>query len=520
MKLDSDKTLQPAGTAGAAGSSWGAAVLATAAVVVLLIAVYYETAASIVAIWYRSGTFAHGFLVVPAVLWLVWRRRDHVATLTPRPDYAGLLLLAALGFGWLLAELAGVQVVQQLAMVAMIPAAVVTVMGRRVAWALAFPLAFLAFGVPIGEGLIPPLMNFTADFTVALLQLVGIPVYREGTFFAIPSGNWSVVEGCSGLRYVIASVTAGCLYAYLNYQSLGRRLAFVAASIAVPVVANGLRAFMIVMIAHYSDMKLALGIDHFIYGWVFFGIVMVALFWAGSFWHEPEPAAPRTPAADGGRASWRGAVTAAAAALAVVAIWPAYAASLGSTEAPAAPARLAAPQGVAGWQLEQAAITDWRPHYGGADPSLFAVYRKGDRTVALYIGYYRHQRQGAELVNSQNVMVPQKHPGWENVGESHRAVPLDAGPLDLRQTLLRSRSQQRLLIWDWMYLDGLRTTNAYLAKLLLAKNRLLGQPDDGVAIILAVPYVERREPAEAALRDFAGDMLPGIEGAIRAAAGS
>lgn len=520
MKLDSDKTLQPAATAAAAASGWGAAVLVTAAVVVLLVAVYYDTAASIVAIWHRSETFAHGFLVVPAVLWLIWRRRDHVAQLTPRPDYAGLVLLAALGFGWLLADLAGVLVVQQLAMVAMLPAAVITVMGRRVAWALAFPLAFLMFGVPVGEGLIPPLMNFTADFTVAMLQLVGIPVYREGTFFTIPSGNWSVVEGCSGLRYVIASVTAGCLYAYLNYQSLGRRLLFIAASIAVPVLANGLRAFMIVMIAHYSDMKLALGIDHFIYGWVFFGIVMMLLFWVGSFWHEPEPAAPRTPdAASHGQADWRMVVPAAAAVLAVVAIWPAYAAYLGDTEAPAAPTRLAAPRGAGGWQLDQAAMTSWRPRYLGADPSLFEVYRSGDRRVALYIGYYRHQRQGAELVNSQNVMVPQKHGVWENVGESNRSDALEGAVLDVRQSLLRSQSQ-RLLIWDWMYLDGRRTTNGYLAKLLLAKNRLLGQPDDGVTIIVAAPYAERRELAEQTLRDFVREMLPEIEGSIRAAAGS
>jgi len=518
MKLDTDRTLQPAATPGTAARGWGAAVLLTAAVIAVLVAAYFQTAASMVTIWYRSETFAHGFLVVPAVLWLVWRQRHHVAGLAPRPDYLGLVLLAALGFGWLAAELAGVLVVQQLAFVAMIPAAVATVLGRRVAWALAFPLAFLFFGVPAGEALIPPLMNFTADFTVALLQLVGIPVYREGTFFTIPSGNWSVVEGCSGLRYVIASVTAGCLYAYLSYQSFRKRALFVAASVVVPVIANGLRAFMIVMIAHLSDMKLALGVDHFIYGWVFFGLVMLALFWAGSFWQEPEPDAPRA-APGSARADFRPLAPAAVAALAVLVVWPAYGAYLDAADRPAAPRALAAPQGTAGWQLEPAAITDWRPEYRGAEPSRFDVYRKGDRVVALYLGYYRNQRQDAELVNSQNVMVRQKHPVWENVGERRRAGSPETAQVAVKQTQLRSPSQ-RLLIWDWMYLDGERTTNPYLAKLLLAKNRLLGAPDDGVAVIVAAPYTERREPAEAALREFVADMLPAIEAAIRAAAGT
>ncbi len=43
---------------------------------------------------------------------------------------------------------------------------------------------------------------------------------------------------------------------------------------------------MIVMIGHLSDNRLAVGVDHLIYGWVFFGVVMLLLFWIGSFWQE------------------------------------------------------------------------------------------------------------------------------------------------------------------------------------------------------------------------------------------
>src|SRR4029453_4693921 len=126
------------------------------------------------------------------------------------------------------------------------------------------------------------------DFTVTALRLSGIPVYREGTFFTIPSGNWSVVEGCSGLRYLIASITVGTLYAYLTYQKLWKRGLFFAFSVIVPIISNGMRAYMIVMIAHLSDMKLALGVDHLIYGWGVFGGVILLLFWAGSFWRDDD----------------------------------------------------------------------------------------------------------------------------------------------------------------------------------------------------------------------------------------
>jgi exosortase A len=519
MKLDSDTALHPSDATGLqpAHAGWSGALFLVGAAAVLVALFYFGTAASIVEIWYRSETFAHGFIVVPVVLWLIWRQRATLATLTPSPDYRGLPILAVLGFGWLLAELAGVLVVQQLAMVAMLPVLVFTVLGREVTWALAFPLAFLLFGVPVGEALIPPLMSFTADFTVAMLQLSGIPVYREGTFFTIPSGNWSVVEGCSGLRYLIASLTAGCLYAYLTYRSLARRALFVLASIGVPIVANGLRAYMIVMIAHLSAMRLALGIDHYIYGWVFFGVVMLLLFWIGSFWQEPERA---PPVADAARLAkpfhLRPLLPAAVAALVVAALWPAYAAYLDRQQGAIDPIALAAPQEAGAWHRDSAEMTDWRPRYKGTDASIFQVYRKGDRTVALYLGYYRHQRQDAELVNSQNVMVVQKHAVWSNVGEAQKAEAVGGSSVDIRETRLRSASQ-RLLIWDWFYLDGRRTTDPYLAKRLLAKDRLLLAPDDGMAIIVATPYADQPTPAEAVLREFLGDMLPQIEAVSREA---
>jgi exosortase A len=171
-------------------------------------------------------------------------------------------------------------------MVAMIPLAVWAVLGTRVVRALAIPLGFLFFAVPFGEFLLPTLINWTADFTVAALRASGVPVYREGHFFTIPSGNWSVVEACSGLRYLIASFMVGCLYAYLSYRSIQRRVAFIAASIIVPIVANWMRAYIIVMLGHLSGNKIATGVDHLIYGWLFFRLVMMLLFWIGGRWRE------------------------------------------------------------------------------------------------------------------------------------------------------------------------------------------------------------------------------------------
>ncbi len=492
----------------------GPALLTLAGVAALLLA-YLPTVASTVAIWSRSETFAHGFLIVPISAWLVFRRRHALAALRPTPDARGLILLGLLGFVWLAAEVARVLVVQQLAVVAMIPALVFTVLGWRVTWAMAFPLAFLLLAVPMGEFLIPPLMDFTANFTVAALRLTGVPVYREGTFFSIPSGNWSVVEGCSGLRYLIASFTLGTLYGYLTYRSLKKRLLFAAASVVVPIFANGLRAYMIVMIAHLSDMRLALGVDHYIYGWVFFGIVMLLLFWIGSFWREDEAApAPRTePPPSPPR---RRVLPALLGAVLVAAVWPAYAAYLESLAPRDVEVRLNPPPGRAGW-VPGAPVSEWQPEFKGWDTRLVQTYRKGERSVGVYLAYYRYQRQDAELINSQNVMVRQKHPVWSNVGETFRRVPLAGGAMEVIETRLKSPGQ-RLLVWHWNWLNGPVTVNPYWAKFYEARARLLGRWDDAAAIIVHTPYGDDPDQAAATLRAFLQDMLPSLTETLEQAA--
>ena len=489
---------------------WLAASLITAVTVIILLLIFFSTAASTVAIWDRSETFAHGFLIFPISIWLIWRRREALAQLIYQPDWRGLGVLLLLSAGWLFAHSGGVLVGEQLMLVAMIPVAVWTLLGARVVWAMAFPLGFLLLAVPMGEALIPHMMDFTANFTVKALQLTGIPVYQEGTFFTIPSGDWSVVEGCSGLRYLIASFTLGVLYAYLTYRSITRRIVFSLAAIVVPVIANGMRAYMIVMIADLSDMKLALGVDHLIYGWVWFGVVMLAMFWVGGYWRQDQAevaAAPhRAFVAEVGVGKL---LLTALLVLGVVLTGPAYAAWLAARSAALTPVQIVSPAAVNGWVAETAPFTDWQPHYVGPDGQHAAYYSKNGQRVMLYLAYYRTQRQGSELITSQNYMIMQKHPRWSNIGEAGVNPALGTLPERVIQTRLRA-PEQKLLVWRWDQLDGRDMTNDYLSKLLLARERVLGNRDDGAAIVVATPYTDDVDAAKPVLRAFLHDMRASI----------
>src|SRR5574337_417207 len=119
------------------------AMVITLATIAVIFASYHETAWSMVSIWARSDTFAHGFLIFPFSAYLIWTRRRHLGVLGPRPNLLALVALGAIGFSWLLSILASVQVFEQIFLVMMIPAAVWAILGNRMVWALAFPLAYL-----------------------------------------------------------------------------------------------------------------------------------------------------------------------------------------------------------------------------------------------------------------------------------------------------------------------------------------------------------------------------------------
>lgn len=493
-------------------------VLAVATVALLLLALFAGTAASIVATWERSETFTHGFVVVPICLWLAWRERAALAERTARPWWPATLAVFAAGALWAAGVLGSVMVVQQAALVFMLQAAILAVVGRDVGRALFFPLAFLLFAVPAGEGLIPTLIEWTADFTVGALRVSGVPVFREGNHFVIPSGAWSVVEACSGVRYLIASTMVGVLFAAIAYRSWRRRALFIAASIAVPIVANWLRAYLIVMLGHLSNNRLAVGVDHLIYGWVFFGIVMLGLLWVGARWREDDlpiagdsnavrlPPPRRVPAA----LFFGAAVTAVVAAgvwrplEAHVAALPAAVVSVPTLPSLAATER---------WP-EAPAFTAWKPRYEGYVRELAQSFGKPAAPVSLYVAYYLGQVKGRELVTAANLLVAREDWNAKQLEAGTEPGTWDGEPVTYATATLKTGLVPfavRQLFW----VDGHVTDSPYVAKARLAWARLVGRDDAAALIVLYTPAGDAA--AQLRLDSFAADMSPAIERSLAAA---
>jgi EpsI family protein len=272
---------------------------------------------------------------------------------------------------------------------------------------------------------------------------------------------------------------------------------------------------MIVMIGHLSGMELATGVDHLIYGWLFFGLVMFIMFWIGSYWREDTdvPATAAGPGAHGvaPEGAGRGMPVMAVCVVLAAALWPALA--LYGERANHNPR----PVGLAGVPVswaEAPAFADWKPDYMTPDATVQRTYQAGATPVALTLLYYRNQNREKSLISSINRLAAYKD-AWHAVESNTRSETFAGHPLALRETILR-KPDGNIMVWSWMWIGGHYTASDIAGKLWQASAKAMLRGDDGAAVMLSVPYDGSPETARSALRRFLAEQGPALDQALRA----
>jgi exosortase A len=408
-------------------SQWKQPLAMFAAAWALILIVFIQDAVHLVSVWLNSSTFAHCIFLPPIIGWLVWLRRGELAKLTPRPWMPGLIWVAGGASIWFIGDAASVSLARHLGLILMLQGAVPAMLGPQVAWGLAFPIFYAFFMLPFGEELVPPMQMLTADMSMALLRLTGIPAYIEGIFITTPGGYFAVAEACSGVKFLVAMAALSVLAAHLLFKSWQRRAAFLVFAMVVPVLANGVRAYGTIWMAEQWGTEFAVGADHLIYGWIFFGLVIAIVGWAASPWFDRNP---EDVSVDAGRLAnilpRSGAKAVSVAPLLALAVLLPVAAEVFRT-ATAAPLSAPSAPAIAGWTKDSAVSTDWRARFDGADARLDARYSDAaGNSVDIVVAGYARQSEGAEPVGyGQGAVDPESDWAW---GE--RLPPIGAARVD------------------------------------------------------------------------------------------
>lgn len=453
--------------------------------------------------WWDSSTYNH-ILLIPFILgWLIAQRGREVLRIAPQGWWPGLVLFGGAGFFWLLGHFAGLSLATQLGVVLMAQASVLTLLGPKASAALLFPLAYMLFLVPAGDELIPTLQTITAAITMILLDWSGVPAHIEGVFITTPAGYFEVAEACSGVKFLIAMIAYGALVANVCFRAWPRRIAFMALSIAMPIIANGIRAWGTIFIAEHHGIEFAAGFDHIFYGWIFFAVVM-ALVMAIAWRFFDRAIEDRMIDADAinantlfTRAAKFGIGQGGALAVMVVLAltftgWGAWASKL---EASVPSQIVLAP--VIGWQqVDYTPLAAWQPLHSGADHVLLGRYQDASgRIVDVSFALYAMQGEGREAGGfGQGALPLDSGWAWEKspppLAGGHGDRLQTAGPVHrLAETFYRS--------------DSLLTGSNTRLKLKNIVDRLLLRKYTTATLILsAEDGVPGRASAEESLRAF------------------
>jgi exosortase len=251
-------------------------------IVAVMLALYSQVLWRLVQQWYTDPDYSHGFLVPFLSAYLIWQRRDKLAEVVRRPSNWGLLVvvgsLGLLFLGSLGAEL----FLTRISIIGTICGLIVYFAGWQLLRAMAFPLAFLLFAIPIPvivyNEIVFPLQFIASKFATSVLEMLNLfPIMREGNVLIMPGMRLEVVEACSGIRSLMSLLALAAGYGYLAEKSVPVRWFMFLAMVPLAIISNGTRVMITALMTNYIGPKAAEGFMHEFSGWVIF-VVATALF--------------------------------------------------------------------------------------------------------------------------------------------------------------------------------------------------------------------------------------------------
>ena len=381
-------------------SGWAAAV----GVLALVALVYSQTWRELWPLWMDTSnkTYTHGLLVALVSLWLVWRKRGDLQAAAIRPARWVIPVLLLVSLTWMVVAKAGILTLHATLWPLLAWLSVYAICGRRVALALSFPLAYLWFAVPIWDHLNGLLQGWTVVAVDLLNRITQVPASVQGNLVTIPSGQFEIASGCSGLHYFMVALAIAALAGELHHDRPRTRLMLVVLAAALALLTNWLRVYVIILAGHLTDMQHYLvRVDHYKFGWVVFALAMLVFFMvvrrlpvnsAGGASLEARPARGRQlPGVVGG--------------LVAMVMLPvsSWAATAGKSDA--VPAPVDAPQRT-GFSGPVSPSPAWRPVFKGPDAELRVAYvSAGGRVVDYYVNSYLRQSQSGELIGYSSRLV-------------------------------------------------------------------------------------------------------------------
>ena len=246
----------------------------------LLVVLFFPVIRLMVWEWATLEEMGHAFFVPLVVGFIVWKERDRILSQPVKPFWPAIVLVVWGFFQMICGFLGADYFIARTALLVTLAGVLWTTAGTAVLRSLLFPLLLLLFAVRlplfVTQQITFPLQLFASTVASDLLNLIGIPVMRDGNILELPTQRLQVVEACSGIRSLFSLTFISLAYAYVfDRRKWMRPVLFVA---TIPI-AIGTNAFRITLSGILSQVKpeWAEGGYHLFEGWIIFLVALAIL---------------------------------------------------------------------------------------------------------------------------------------------------------------------------------------------------------------------------------------------------
>ncbi|MDX5298551.1 MAG: exosortase [Gammaproteobacteria bacterium] len=453
------------------------------------------TTVGIVTRWMKfDESYSHGLLLLGVVCWMIWRILQREM---PRlqPAWGGFLLLLPTVLLYHAAETVMVEAAQQVVWPAMVFFILYGLWGWKQAKAYIVPIGLLYFAIPVWDYLAWPLQVLTVIVNQAWLGLLGVEFTVDGVFVYLPNiGAFEVAHGCSGLRYLVVSMTLTTVYGFMNFERPMNRVKLFMLGVGFALLANWIRVCVIIYMGYITRMESSLMDDHESFGWMVFAATLIPVFLIANRMERSIPAVPQEKASQPEPETRQGSLSVVPAVMTLMSLLMPMV--LNAWQASSAPSSVspdirfdqaALPQWVAYFDRSQ---VDWTPQFKGADhfidrqffdrTSLDAQGRP-QRILLVRVRVYDEQHPGKELVQYGNRLYDNLR--WRAMRVDGLADEASMPTSGLHLTTEASGAE--LLIRYGYYVAGRWETDATRAKL-AQLNALFSGRDDASLVALGL----------------------------------
>lgn len=257
---------------------------------VALVVLYAPTVAWLWDRWTMSVWHnAHGLFIPPLSAWFAY---GALKPLRAHPRQS-----SAWGFAFLVPALLlhaldaalHTELVSAISLILLLPGLSLLFLGPARTRAIAFPLFFLVFMLPIPlavtERIHLALRHVATDATAVIVPLLGISVFAEETTLHTSRAVLEVADACSGFSTLYAAMTLAMLTAYFS-TSWRRRAAVLLAAAPIAIAANIVRVTLLVVLVYWQGTGFLATGWHEATGLLTFALALPVIFWIGS---DPQP---------------------------------------------------------------------------------------------------------------------------------------------------------------------------------------------------------------------------------------